>query len=159
MSDPLTSTLRPGNHQKLRRTLTQGSDGFVIGHSGDQILLLQSRQEFGSFPCRPHHNHSTRSQKEDQSRFKAFNISLMIEIQNQSAFKAFQKINYDTLKIYVKAHGFKTQNLIINLDHDEWTLTDEQTLQDAGCENEMTLSFYNHTDYEKFKANPEEKWM
>jgi Uncharacterized conserved protein (DUF2340) len=26
-------------------------------------------------------------------------------------------------------------------------------------ENETTLSFYNHDDYEKFKANPEEKWM
>jgi hypothetical protein len=26
-------------------------------------------------------------------------------------------------------------------------------------ENETTLSFFNHDDYEKFKANPEEKWM
>lgn len=58
----------------------------------------------------------------------------------------------------------------MNLDHEEWTLKDEQTLQDAGCgtfplqphtnpENETTLSYYNHEDYEKFKANPEEKWM
>jgi hypothetical protein len=49
-------------------------------------------------------------------------------------------------------------------------LKDEQTLKDAGCgltskiqtlieENETTLSFYNHADYEAFKANPEEKWM
>ena len=68
----------------------------------------------------------------------------MAEIQKQSSFKAFRTVNYDTLKIYVKAHGFKvlsppkilliqTQNLIINLDHDDWTLTDDQTLQDAGC--------------------------
>jgi len=26
-------------------------------------------------------------------------------------------------------------------------------------ENETTLSYYNHEDYEKFKADPEEKWM
>ena len=58
----------------------------------------------------------------------------------------------------------------MNLDHEEWTMKDEQTLQDTGCgishfmrqsdlENETTLSFFNHDDYEKFKANPEEKWM
>jgi hypothetical protein len=29
----------------------------------------------------------------------------------------------------------------------------------ADLENETTLSFYNYADYEKFKANPEEKWM
>ena len=93
------------------------------------------------------------------------------EIQKQAAFKPCRSVDYDTLKIYVKAHGFKTQNLIINLDNEEWTLKDdEQTLQDAGCgkcanstelipENETTLSFYNGSDYEIFKANPEEKWM
>ena len=26
-------------------------------------------------------------------------------------------------------------------------------------ENETTLSFFNHDDYEKFKANPEERWI
>ena len=31
----------------------------------------------------------------------------MAEIQKQSGFKAFRTVNYDTLKIYVKAHGFK----------------------------------------------------
>jgi Uncharacterized conserved protein (DUF2340) len=58
----------------------------------------------------------------------------------------------------------------MNLDHEDWTLNDEQTLKEAGCgmhfksltlilENETTLSFYNYADYEEFKANPEEKWM
>lgn len=58
----------------------------------------------------------------------------------------------------------------MNLDNEDWTLNDEQTLEDAGCgipfqswgliiENETTLSFFNHADYEEFKANPEEKWM
>ena len=68
----------------------------------------------------------------------------MIEIQRQSGFKPYRKVDFDTLKIYVKAHGFKvccnrhqadqTQNLIINMDNEEWTLNDdEQTLEDAGC--------------------------
>lgn len=29
------------------------------------------------------------------------------EIQTQAAFKPFRTVKYDTLKIYVKAHGFK----------------------------------------------------
>lgn len=34
----------------------------------------------------------------------------------------------DTLKLYTKAHGAKTMNLIINLDHDEdWILHDDNT--------------------------------
>lgn len=33
----------------------------------------------------------------------------MAEIQKQSSFKAFRTVDYDTLKIYVKAHGFKVQ--------------------------------------------------
>ncbi|CAH1761432.1 7780_t:CDS:2 [Entrophospora sp. SA101] len=31
----------------------------------------------------------------------------------------------NTLKIYTKAHGFKNQNLVINTDHDEWLLNNE----------------------------------
>jgi len=30
---------------------------------------------------------------------------------------------------------------------------------ESDIENETTLSFYNHADYETFKANPEEKWI
>lgn len=46
------------------------------------------------------------------------------------------------------------------MDHDERTLTDDDmTLYDAGCENETTLSFYKQSDYDEFKANPEDKWM
>jgi len=33
------------------------------------------------------------------------------------------------------------------------------TLEEAGLENETTLSFYKQADYDEFKANPEEKWM
>ena len=34
-------------------------------------------------------------------------LSLKLEIQKQSGFKPFRTVDYDTLKIYVKAHGFK----------------------------------------------------
>jgi len=40
----------------------------------------------------------------------------------------------DTLKFYTVAHGHKTQNLIINLDHDEWILNDHsKTLAELGA--------------------------
>ena len=32
-------------------------------------------------------------------------------------------------------------------------------MRQSDLENETTLSFFNGDDYEKFKANPEEKWM
>jgi len=66
----------------------------------------------------------------------------------------------DTLKIYTKAHGAKTTNLIINLDHDEWILGDDATaLIDAGFENETEVSFFDREMYEKFKSgNAETRW-
>lgn len=40
----------------------------------------------------------------------------------------------DTMKKYTVAHGHKTQNLIINLDHDDWILSDlDATLASVGC--------------------------
>ncbi|KAL4074536.1 hypothetical protein V8B97DRAFT_2005481 [Scleroderma yunnanense] len=62
----------------------------------------------------------------------------------------------DTLKVYTKAHGAKTSNLIINLDHDEWILNDNnKTLAEVGFENETEVSFFNGEAYEKYKLNPE----
>jgi len=38
-------------------------------------------------------------------------------------------IDADTLKLYTKAHGAKTMNLAINLDHDEdWIMNDDEKL-------------------------------
>jgi hypothetical protein len=38
------------------------------------------------------------------------------------------------MKFYTVAHGHKTQNLIINLDHDEWILDDHsKTLAELGA--------------------------
>ncbi len=69
----------------------------------------------------------------------------------------------------------QTTNLIINLDHDEWILSDSsKTLVEIGArtsflphpsllishnklifiENETELSFFNREAYETFKTNP-----
>ena len=37
----------------------------------------------------------------------------------------------------------KTQNLIINMDHENWTLKDEQTLQEVGCGNICCVGLLN----------------
>ncbi|KAF8419333.1 hypothetical protein EV426DRAFT_292164 [Tirmania nivea] len=75
-------------------------------------------------------------------------------------YKAFA-LELDAMKLYTKAHGTKTTNLIINMeDKDErFMFTDEgKTLSDYGCEHETEVSIFKLADYEAFKANPEEKW-
>jgi hypothetical protein len=72
----------------------------------------------------------------------------------------YKGLQLDTLKLYTKAHGSKTTNLIINLDHDDWMLDDDNTvLQELSIENEAELSFFKREDYEAFKADPTEKWL
>ncbi|KAG4301257.1 hypothetical protein PCK1_002567 [Pneumocystis canis] len=67
--------------------------------------------------------------------------------------------NIDTLKIYAYAHKTKTSNRVINLDHDEWILDPIMTLATCGIrKHETELSFFRMSDYEQFKACPEEKW-
>lgn len=63
----------------------------------------------------------------------------------------------DTLKIYTKAHGSKTSNLIINLDHDDELMLndDEATLADLGIENETEISFFNGAAYRAYQKKPE----
>ncbi|KIJ69542.1 hypothetical protein HYDPIDRAFT_172910 [Hydnomerulius pinastri MD-312] len=80
-------------------------------------------------------------------------------IQTGPAWKPYRNAVLDTLKLYTKAHGAKTTNLIINLDHDEWILDDDgKTLADVGFENETEISFFGREAYEKFKLNPEIRW-
>ena len=73
-------------------------------------------------------------------------------------FKAYLNHNFDTLKVYVKAHGSKTSNLIINLDHDENIMDPEKTLQDYGVEHETEISFFNLEAYRTFQQNPKVDW-
>ncbi|OAV99720.1 hypothetical protein PTTG_25270 [Puccinia triticina 1-1 BBBD Race 1] len=81
------------------------------------------------------------------------------QISSASGWKMFQNVALDTFKLYSKAHGAKTTNLIINLDHDDWILEDRsKSLSDYGLENESEVSLFNRTNYEAFKANPQQKW-
>ncbi|GJE97940.1 AIM29 family protein [Phanerochaete sordida] len=80
-------------------------------------------------------------------------------VQTQPGWKPYRNVVLDTLKLYTKAHGAKTTNLIINLDHDDWILDDEsKVLADYGIENETEISFFNRETYEEFKKNPETRW-
>ncbi|KIM28899.1 hypothetical protein M408DRAFT_329318 [Serendipita vermifera MAFF 305830] len=80
-------------------------------------------------------------------------------IQTQAGWKPYKSLQLDTLKLYTKAHGAKTTNLIINLENDEWILDDDTaTLATVGFENETEVSFFNRSDYDGFKASPEIKW-
>ncbi|KIY64589.1 hypothetical protein CYLTODRAFT_457071 [Cylindrobasidium torrendii FP15055 ss-10] len=80
-------------------------------------------------------------------------------VKTQAGWKPYRTVDHDTLKLYTKAHGAKTTNLIINLDHDDWILADDaQILADAGFENETEVSFFNRELYEKFKLNPQTTW-
>ncbi|KAJ3723516.1 cytoplasmic protein [Lentinula guzmanii] len=80
-------------------------------------------------------------------------------IQIQSGWKPYRNVELDAMKLYSQAHGAKTTNLIINLDHDEWILTDDsKTLAEAGFENETEVSFFNRDLYEQFRHNPKTTW-
>ncbi|KAI0668558.1 hypothetical protein C8Q78DRAFT_1047802 [Trametes maxima] len=80
-------------------------------------------------------------------------------VQTQPGWKPYRNMTLDTIKLYTKAHGAKTTNLIINLDHDEWIFEDEsKTLADMGLENESEVSFFNRQSYEEFKKHPDIKW-
>ncbi|RKP10062.1 hypothetical protein THASP1DRAFT_22168 [Thamnocephalis sphaerospora] len=93
-----------------------------------------------------------------QQTVAEFKENIRAAMKTASGMKPFLSVNYDTLKMYTKAHGSKTSNLIINLNHDDWIMDDEKTLADYGVENETELSFFNREAYETFKLDPEVKW-
>jgi len=80
-------------------------------------------------------------------------------VQTGPAWRPYRNAVLDTLKLYTKAHGAKTTNLIINLDHDDWILEDDdKTLTDIGLENESEVSFFSRKAYDSFKLSPEVRW-
>ncbi|KIL69508.1 hypothetical protein M378DRAFT_678122 [Amanita muscaria Koide BX008] len=80
-------------------------------------------------------------------------------IQSQQAWKAYRNVQLDTIKLYTKAHSAKTTNLIINLDHDDWILNeDNKVLADVGFEHETEVSIFNRAHYEAFKQDPKTGW-
>ncbi|CAB16364.1 hypothetical protein POMI540_0786 [Schizosaccharomyces pombe] len=81
-------------------------------------------------------------------------------IQTDPSLKIYRTTHFDTLKIYVKAQQHKTQNLAINLDHDDWILNDgAKTLSLCGIENETELSYFELAAYKAYQANPVQKWL
>jgi len=64
----------------------------------------------------------------------------------------------DTMKMYVHAHGSKTSNLVINIEHDDVFLQDQDTLERLGIDNETEISFFNLQAYLDYKLHPETKW-
>ncbi|ODV92192.1 hypothetical protein CANCADRAFT_23484 [Tortispora caseinolytica NRRL Y-17796] len=84
-------------------------------------------------------------------------------VHTENGYKPYKSCvdQFDTVKIYSKAHGTKTMNLIINLEDDNTTLIEnlDLPLSQAGVENETELSIFNRDLYEKYKANPVNKWV
>ncbi|KAI8353928.1 hypothetical protein B0O80DRAFT_426751 [Mortierella sp. GBAus27b] len=63
-----------------------------------------------------------------------------VDLTTTTVAKLREDIMQNTLKLYTKAHGAKTMNLIINMDHDEdWILADDnKTLADYGIASPAT---------------------
>ncbi|KAJ3286556.1 hypothetical protein HDU79_006399 [Rhizoclosmatium sp. JEL0117] len=84
------------------------------------------------------------------------------KVASDSAFKVYRTVDFDTFKLYTKAFGAKTQNLIINLDHDEdWIMDPAIPLSSQpmpAIENETEISYFNKAMYDAYKAHPETKW-
>ncbi|CAH7689502.1 hypothetical protein BY996DRAFT_4580307 [Phakopsora pachyrhizi] len=83
------------------------------------------------------------------------------KILNGEGWKAYQNVKLaDTLKLYTHAHGSKTTNLIINLDHPEWILDNNNNipLSKLSIEHESELSLFNRQDYESFLLDPQQTW-
>ncbi|KAI5959522.1 hypothetical protein KGF57_002047 [Candida theae] len=87
------------------------------------------------------------------------------EINTTGGLRPYRNVQYDSLKIYTKAHGSKSMNLVINFENDEeWVIfkkgdsIGDKSLWDLGIQNETEISIFNWDDYVEYKKNPEEKW-
>lgn len=135
LHEPLTSTVRP------------------------PTMAIITVRIIKSFPYRTVKNHIFKDL--DLTTTTVGELIAMVKelIASQSAFRAYRTVDLDTLKIYTRAHGSKTMNLVINLDHDDWVLSDHnKSLFEYGVENETELSIYNRELYEEYKKDPQEKW-
>ncbi|KAH7103795.1 hypothetical protein BKA62DRAFT_768187 [Auriculariales sp. MPI-PUGE-AT-0066] len=135
MADPTTNTLHPATDATLTvrviKSFTYRTERSAVLHHLDLTALTVA----------------------DLKRI------VLNHIATQPGWKPYKTVELDTLKMYTKAHGNKTTNLIINLDHDDWIFSDDSaTLASLGLENESELSFFNRALYEEFKQNPETKW-
>lgn len=83
----------------------------------------------------------------------------ILAIQKESKYKTHVTKKYDTFKLYMQAHSFKSQHLVINFEDDETKiLAMDKTLEDQGIIDETELSFFVLDEYIAYKKNPEIKW-
>lgn len=114
-----------------------------------------------SFPYRNVRNHVFQHINLQQTSAKQLYDQIIDTIKTTGSLRPFRNVDFDTIKIYTHAHGTKTQNLVINMDHDDdWVLDlgSDKPLASYGIENETELSIYNEQEYLDYKANPVDKW-
>ncbi|KAJ2619060.1 hypothetical protein GGI25_006026, partial [Coemansia spiralis] len=75
-------------------------------------------------------------------------------IDEESKFKPFRMVKYDTLKIYTQAFGHKSQDLIINKEDKEFLNNENDMLDFVGVKNETELSFFNRDAYDQYVEDP-----
>lgn len=176
LEEPLTSTARPGKYYSYGLKVNSDTDFLLtkfnfflfcdMTTASDSILTIRIIK---SFPYRNVKNiilnHIDLKQTTCNQLFKL----IIDKINKEGALKPYRGINYDTIKIYTHAHGTKSMNLVINLEHDiddtvngSWVLdlSEEsgKKLSDYDIGNETELSIFNNDDYLKYKSNPEDKW-
>lgn len=144
MEEPLTSNVRPAT---------------------DAVLTIRIIK---SFPYRNIKNHIMNSVDLKNTTPKQLLESVRNIINTSGGLRPYRNVEYDTIKVYTKAHGTKSMNLVINFENDEeWVLVSEseenkrdaeKSLWDLGIQNETELSVFNWKAYGEFKANPEELW-
>lgn len=140
-SDPLTSNARPAT---------------------DSLITVRIIK---SFPYRYVKNHIIKDIDLKSTTPKELLAKLIDIINTTGGLRPYRNIEYNTVKIYTKAHGSKSMNLVINFENDDdWVLVSpsvegsDKSLWDLGIQNETELSLFNWNDYVEYKANPVEKW-
>ncbi|QPG73343.1 hypothetical protein FOA43_000653 [Brettanomyces nanus] len=93
---------------------------------------------------------------------KQFFDMILKTINTEGNLRPYRNVKYDTIKIYTHAHGTKTMNLVINMEHDDdWVLdlsNEGKELVEYGIQNETELSIYNEGEYLAYKKDPVDKW-
>lgn len=140
IEEPLTSNVRPAT---------------------DAVLTVRIIK---SFPYRNVRNHIIKSiNLKETTPEQLFNQVIEI-INTTGGLRPYRNVEYDTLKLYTKAHGTKSMNLVVNFENDEEfiiyspTVKESKTLCELGVENETEISVFRLEDYLGYKENPEEKW-
>ena len=143
--DPLTSTVRPVT---------------------DSVITVRIIK---SFPYRNVKNYVLRSINLRDTTPQKLLEDMRNTINTTGALRPYRGVGYNALKIYSQAHGTKSMNLVVNLDHDDdWLLVNESrsnkvngstaSLHDLGVLNETEISMFVWEDYVSYKQNPENKW-